>query len=283
MRPLIPRVRPGDILKGTRNLRNWLQTASVLNYLTHIRHGEYGGSEEAKKKLYTPSKDDEFIVTVNAWGMFGAYSRNKDVILLFRNCQPQKSPSSSPTASKKPIISTELGCTGVRHNPARKHKWEGDSGVRMNPTLFSQWFIRTNGKCLELDTWPRYAIHMWSSLHLNLCVIPSSIGNQSFGFHTYNGPAGPFEMHDNGSHSELLPLTQAFAHWYPRGITRMGGKYSFALTRPSGIVGPHLAEIPTMRWEIQELCSNPRVRARIKKDKGKDWSAFLQTYLVNDS
>ena len=68
MRPVIPKVRVGDILLGTKNLRNWLQTASLLNYVNQLGNQHYANS--TKGSLYLPSKKDRFVVAVNAWETF---------------------------------------------------------------------------------------------------------------------------------------------------------------------------------------------------------------------
>ena len=245
MRPLIPSVRPGDVLKGTRNLRHYLQTASTLNYVNDLSM-RMGGRSRSKSQLYHPSKDDEFMVTVNAWGTFGVYSARDDVVLLFVN-------PSMPS--------------GVSH--------QSRYPLRMDPTIFSKWFIRTPKKYVDLTTWPEAPYFMWASLHLNMSSVQSD--NAPI-FNIQNGASGPFHMGQCGNHyhrplqRELL--LKLIHQWTVRGATRPNSTWNRHL--PSGGSGPQLEEIPQMRREIQNICSNPRIAQQLKADANYVYEAFLQ-------
>lgn len=244
MRPVISRVRVGDVLKGTRNLRNWLQTAATLNYLNYILHC-YGPNDKAKECIYTPSKNDEFLVTVNAWGIFGVYNVNKNVVLVFVN--PNKAL--------------------LNESSLNKH-------IRMDSTIFSKWFIRTNLKYPDLTTWQQYPYYMWATLHLNMGSKDHAWKRPQLSI--LDGPEGPFKMYrrklgdwDKPALKELIKLNIS------RGITRP--KTVRALGRTAQ--GPKLEQVSEMREDIRVLCSNPRLRRKIKATKEINYQAFHLAYL----
>lgn len=247
MRPVIPRVRVGDVLKGTRNLRHWLQTAATLNYLNNLRHN-YGDSNKAKECIYTPSKNDEFLVTVNAWGVFGVYSVNKDVVLLFIN--------RSKEYHKR------------MHRP-----------LLMDPTIFSKWFIRTPRKCPDLETWPLFPYYMRACLHLNVSSMKHEMNTPQM--QIMNGPEGPFQMHSNQvggwEKASLKAFVQAST---PKGITRPGAWNWISAYMGHG---PRMEDLEPMRGEIMRLCSNPRLLQKIKSDKELYYGEFQKTYLTTNN
>ena len=241
MRPLIPRIQPGDILKGTRNLRNYLQTAATLNYLNDISHGLVP-TMKAKKGIYRPDKDEKFLVTVNAWGMFGACALNSDITLLF--CNP-KVPSRSPRARKDFVPM----CVGP---------------IRMDPTIFSKWFIKTSAKKTDLHQWSSYAYHMWVSLHLNMNSLG---GDGGLVLRTPDGPTGPFTLHNHnvGAYSRKT-LSTLVLQGVTRGITRPTAQSGRNM--PGDGCGPQLKDTLQMREEIDRLCTNPRISQKLKAEAG---------------
>ncbi len=242
MRPLIPRVRVGDILKGTRNLRNYLQTASTLNYVTSLIEKS---RKKAKESIFYPTKEERFLVTVNSWGMFGICSLDSNVVLLFSN---PAGPAKSSTQNKN-------------HSPSLI----AFGNKRMDPTIFSKWFIRTTEKRTDLREWSDYAYHMRVTLHLNLCSIGRDHGPT---FHAQPGASGPFCMsqQDYGMKTRQKS-TLLLQHWIVRGITRPSSHKSRAQLRsvPTGF-GPLLEETAQMRQEIESLCSNPRIAQKLKAE-----------------
>jgi len=249
VRPLIPRIRVGDVLKGTRNLRYYLQSASTLKYLQEIKHGA-GRARARRQNIYRPSKNDRFLVTVNAWGLFGVYSLDTELILLFGN----------PTIRPK---KTTRGPPGIgRIEPMMP-------AMRMNPTIFSQWFIRTHFKMTDLRDWHDSAYYMRASLHLNL----SNIRNDNIpSYYFQHGQGGIFDGHMNGEGWHRDTLRALGSEWAPRGATRMGaptGKNS-----PSGGFGPRLEEIEEMKREIFQLCTNPRIAQRLKAEENDIYQVY---------
>ncbi len=244
MRPLIPRVRVGDILKGTRNLRNYLQVASTLNYVTRLNE-KATSRKKIKEGIFRPTKEERFLVTVNSWGMFGVCSLDSDVVLLFSNPEQPSSPSNQSKAY--PLIS---------------------GSKRMDPTIFSKWFIRTTTRKINLREWSDYAYHMRSTLHLNLCSVGRDNGPT---FHAQPGASGPFDMskliYGMKTRNQSISLLQ---HWVTRGITRPSAyKSQGSRRRSSAGFGPLLEETAQMRQEIESLCSNPRIAQRLKAEVGR--------------
>ena len=134
MRPIVPKIRVGDVLLGTKNLRNWLQTASLLGYVRGL-----AGQPPYQSDLYIPAKSDRFVVAVNAWETFGVWGLDQDVVILF--CNPS-------------------------------HK-QPDYESAMTPALFAQWFIHTRGRHPDLLSWPDHAYHLWGSLQMNAISAPA--------------------------------------------------------------------------------------------------------------
>jgi hypothetical protein len=248
LRPLIPRVRIGDILLGTRNLRRYLQTAATLSYVKEVGAGVSAG--RARAVLYRPSKEDQFLVTVNAWEVFGAHGLNCPVTLLFAN----------PT-------------TG---GPAGRSV-AGNSS-RMNPTLFSKWFIRTPRRMVDLADWPAWACYMKMSLHLNL---GNSRDPNAPAFNYGSGCRSPFTTQRGKPPWTKNQLIAALEEWAPRGITRLAPARGGGKTMHRGGCGPLFDEIPAMQDEIRERCSNPRIARHLKAENNEYLSSdeFLKVLL----
>ncbi len=263
MRPLIPRVRPGDILKGTRNLRNYLSTASTLSYLhqisTSARH-----NRARKRQIYRPSKSEQFLVTVNVRGVFAVYAMSESVILFFANGREDATP--------KPFALSN-GLTVPRKKINYRFGNPESDLIRMDPTIFSQWFIRTPGKITNVRHWPSYAHYMWMALHLNMVSIVSA---EAPLFHIMEGPAGPFEMagHETPKMWTREALVGHFRRWVVRGVTRPNNPWHQQIA--GGTFGPQLKDIAGMRRTIQELCTNPRTAKTFQEEEGSAFKAFIQ-------
>ena len=190
MQPSIPKIRPGDVLLGTKHLRNWLRTAGTFQYLQCIREGGAAASK-ARGYLYTPAKTDTFLVTTNTSATFGVYGENKDLLLLFP-------------------VSPEVGTAK-------------DRGF-MNPVAFSQWFIRTGERRVDTTKWPLYAYYMWISLHLNM---NNAHTDRRPPFFSGKMPAGPFDSHRGSEKGKWTRESlQKFAtSWIARGVTRESFAY----------------------------------------------------------
>lgn len=253
MRPLIPRVRTGDVLKGTRNLRNYLQTAATLNYIHAYQHALalHSGPVRGRALTYAgsscqPTKEDRWLVVVNAEGVFGTYCLDYEAVLLFVN-------PISNRDTRKP------GKTGRKSRNLAKPP----SPDRMNPTIFSQWFIRTPKRMTNLRYWPNLAYFMWALLQLNLGSIR---GYPNIG-RIPDGSIGLFsaaQMELDWQQDKIMSKARV---WIPRGVTRPNADWQRRL--PEQGSGPCLEEIPRMQAQIQAAASNPRFIQHLKS-KNKD-------------
>ena len=138
MNAVVPKIRVGDVLLGTKNLRNYIRTCSQLRYLNHLSR-KRKGLHNIKTPLYTPNKQDKFIVAVNNNTRFAVWSSNQNVILFFGN-----SPSSPEEF--KPVMDREI---------------------------FAQWFLKTPGRNPNVSDWPIQAHFLWASIHKNAVMNPN--------------------------------------------------------------------------------------------------------------
>lgn len=80
MLPVVPKVRVGDVLFGTRHLRQWIHLSSQHHHIEAIDQGLPEG-----RKIVSPSKDCPFVVAVNGGRHFMAWSPFENLALLFVN------------------------------------------------------------------------------------------------------------------------------------------------------------------------------------------------------
>lgn len=247
MRPVIPRVRVGDILKGTRNLRHYLQTASTLNYINDLAQGMLVRRKKEDHHVYTPSKDEGFLVVTNAWGTFCAVSTSTNAGLLFRN----------------PVVDHHIRPLSMRGRP---------DVLYMDPTIFSQWFICTGEKQPDVRKWAEHAFYIWAAIQLNLT---NTMDLGALAVHVMSGAEGPFHLTKNGKGVKRDHVTSLVQAWAVRGNTRLSAPDRGRL--PNGGYGPRLAEIEEMKSTIKDLCRNPRVAQRLKSENQIAWQAIMGT------
>ena len=259
MRPLIPRVRVGDVLKGTKNLRNYLQTAATLDHISSLVPGLTGRkARPCHSRGYHPSKEDEFLVTVNARNIFGVWSNNNDVVLLFVN------PHKDKPRKRKPTV------FGLEPLPSRGRPSTVYLPNRMDPTIFSKWFIHTPKKYVDLTTWPSAPYYMWMSLHLNMSSAP---GKRQPLFCFPPGPSAPFSLYTNGRGWDRDQSIQLIREQVVQGVTRSSHPSNHL---PTEGFGPRLEETDNMRQKIAELCSNPRIEQQYTKEDSKAYKNWLR-------
>jgi hypothetical protein len=126
LKPLVPKIRVGDVLYGTKNLRNYLRVCSLVRYLKVLDRPR---SIRKPIEIYTPRKDDRFLVVVNTPELFCVWGENLDVMLRFSN--------------------------GSSEYPDKEN-------IRMNPTLFTRWFINTRERNPDVLKWPLHVYHTWA-------------------------------------------------------------------------------------------------------------------------
>ncbi len=186
MRPIVPKIRVGDVLFGTKNLRNWLQTSSLLSYVQAL-----AGRSSREGKLYIPTKKDRFVVAVNAWETFAVWGLDSDVIILFCNPGP------------------------------RRHTYQDKQEPAMTPALFAQWFIRTRGRCPDLRSWPNHAYYLWGSLHMNAVSVPG----KRLGYTIPSGLDSVFNYHEYNDHPKEV-VRERVVDTIGYGLTRRKAKRS---------------------------------------------------------
>jgi len=228
LKPVIQRVRVGDVLRGTRNLRNYLRVCSHLRCVKAMSVN-YPPSE-AKSFLYTPSKLDEFIVAANTHERFAVWSRNKNVCLVFVK-----------------------GAGGSSHS------------TQMSPEIFARWFIRTENRRPDISSWPNYAYCLWATLQMNTWRNPHT--PISFYGGTGSRENRPFAA-DTAISSVTVreAVTESVHQGVFRNLTRTKNnktpqpKYFTSMGAP----GPDLKDIPILRKELEIFYRDPRIVSKAK-------------------
>lgn len=244
MRPVIPKVRVGEVLHGTRNLRNWLRTSSMLEYFKKlsVRHMK---PSFAKEVIYTPSRGDEFIVCANARGSFCVWSPNRDVVLLFLN-------------------------------PLPKYQQSYGFQPAMDPSIFAKWFVRTNSRRPDLNSWPNYAYQLWAALHVGGIDLADGHLRFQFQFET----SLPFAIHQHLGGLDRATLKHLSYQAIREGIFR--GEQIRNHPSSGRAFGPSLEHIPDMRAKIQNLCADGRLLQKAKGQKGFEYEAFVANFMNNN-
>lgn len=253
MKPVVPKIRVGDVLHGTKNLRNYLRTCSLLQYLRELAGVDpFVGKAEASEIIYTPRKNDQFVVGANANGRFLVWEPNKQIVLFFYN----------------------------------GHRTAGDPEPpkSMDAQTFAKWFTRTEARYPDVTLWPTWAYYLWAAIQLNACR------NQeiSLPFHYRPGSGSapflaPFIIRHclpNGINSATIK--HAVHESIRQGTFRNEGRARARIFK--GLHhGPTLEDVRVMRDEIRRLASDPRVLSRTKKGsalKEKDLE-FLESVKQN--
>lgn len=243
MKPVVPKIRVGDVLLGTKNLRSYLRTCSLIRYFQVLDRRSFGPKTEAGSLLYTPNKQDPFVVMVNNHNRFAVWSPNKDVVLLFINPQ------------------------------------EGYGSIEeyMNPEIFAQWFLRSSGKNPDVRSWPLHAHYIWASLHMNAWRNRHS----PLKFHVRGAEPeeAPFVNHLSISPGsvERQTISEAVREAVTHGVFRNlpdSKKRVPHLFGGSGF-GPNLREVSQLRSKLETLMRNPRLVSKAKQEKGVDFSFLM--------
>lgn len=264
MNPVVPKIRVGDVLHGTKNLRSYLRTCSLVQYFKYMDR-RYAKPKDAKSLLYTPHKGDQFVVCVNNHDRFAAWSPNKDVVLLFVN----------PTGGRLP----STGLLSRMRAPA-------ESGPYMSPEIFPQWFIRTRGRNPDVKSWPKHAHYLWAALHMNAWRNPETSLQIHYGINKTEDI--PFQLHQyfggNAGGVDRSTLQHAVREAVQRGTFRnYPGKKQLKMGIRSpqvNVTGPCLEDLRGLRRQLDELMKNPRLMSKVKGEKEIDFS-FLKNLQKN--
>jgi len=255
--PVVPKVRVGDVLYATRNLRNWLRTASLSVSVTQ----RDDGVRARKGIIYSPSKKDKYVVCINAGLVFSVFLPDRDMVLFFVNAVPQTRTSKSSSDPHLVFPSLEK----------LKKCWRTEN--RMSPAIFSTWFVRSSERIPDLRTWPDYAYAAWAALQMNassldgdyrLCIqIPK--GHE----HLFLPHMGTQSLGNFGSGERMRdrPTIRAcIQHAIKYGMTRhrhQNSNFRAGRGEPSG---PRVEDIKEFRKIVQDSLRNPRTRKRLEDE-----------------
>jgi hypothetical protein len=287
-------------LYATRNLRNWLQTASLLHSAKHVREG--GSLKGSKGIIYTPNKKDRYTVCVNAGLVFAVFVAEKELILFFVNSPDRERekkivrkgggvyPNPFPGVGRNPSHGIGLkrkgpataaprpAPTGFALPPSRIEAPPVDTSRtdRMTPALFSTWFVRTDEKMPDLRQWPDWAYATWVSLQMNAISVNGDFRlavqiqrNQEYLFYPHlraDGQGlGNFgtgkRMKDRGT------MRTCLHHAIKVGMTREKHQTShFHAMMMGRSSGPHIEEIDIFRKGVQECVRNPRTKKSLEAE-----------------
>jgi len=253
MKPVVQKIRVGDVLLGTKNLRNYLRTCSMLRYFRALdrKHGPKG---DPKSLLYTPNKQDQFIVSVDNHGRFAVWGPNKNVVLLFVNRSQ----------------------AGIEHYSLSKD-------ITMDSNIFAQWFVRTQGRKPAVKAWPAHAHYLWASIHMNAWRNPKT-QLRMHSCRTEHTEDGPFEF-ANGlgvDNCDRQTIALAVRESVMRGVFRNfpnNKERTPQLFSDEGF-GPRLQDLPNLRLTLESMMGNPRLVSKAKQDKKIDF-AFLMNVQKN--
>ena len=222
----MPKIRVGEVLRGTRNLRHWLRTASILRNVESLHRNGMGFLDPGfGKNLYTPQKDDSFIVAANTPFHFCVWSPRQNVSLVFIN------PSG---------------------------RYEKEVTPYMSPALFATWFVRTNEYNLDLTKWPHFAYYIWALVQMNALALP----NQPYALNLGKTHNTPFTLQMDVNNAEMRNAVAGFAlqagrwgrlrpnalrNWHSR---RYGVDYAGH--------GLRIQQVHSMQMSIREYLSHAR-------------------------
>jgi hypothetical protein len=290
-------------LYATRNLRNWLQTASLTYSVKYIRDG--GTLKASKGVIYTPNKKDNYVVCTNAGLVFAVFVPEREMLLAFVNADPKvqregiqlrglhNSVLAAPMATSDGIHkSPRVAATHADPPAKKKKKRDEQSNIRMSPALFSTWFIRSNEKMPDMREWPDYAYGTWVSLQMNAVSIDGdyrlSISIPRHYEHLFNSQLrvgglsnylGNFgdgkRMKDRGT------VRSSLLHAIKTGMTRERVQSRHFRTIMGGHAsGPRMEDMPQFRKSIQGWTKNPRTRKKLEielPDDGKSIQEILDS------
>jgi hypothetical protein len=250
MKPVVQKVRVGDVLHGTKNLRSYLRTCSMVRYF-QLLDRRYGPKGEPTSLIYTPNKQDQFIVLANNHGRFAVWGSNQNVVLLFVNA-----------------------AEGYMSRGERK---------RMDSNIFAQWFVRTQSRSPAVKKWPVFAHYLWASIHMN--AWRNHEQQLQARFSTGENPEDlPFLLAESmGVDSvDRATIAHAVRESVTRGVFRNlpNSKKSTPQLCGGGGFGPSLDELPHFRSKLESLMRNPRLVSKAKTHKELDF-AFLMNVKEN--
>ena len=229
MAPVIPKVRPGDVLKSTRHLRRWLRAHSLRRYFQNKRMRF--NDRILAKNIYIPSKEDRLVVAVNNANTFVVWgaNTNQPFLLFFVN---------NPGSPVDPVY--------------------------LAPSNFATWFLRTTEKMADLVEWPQYAYVSWAQLHIGSELHPKFRRNSTPWM--FQDPFGLPEMllRESPHRQDRMQVKQRAAEFIRLGLCRP----AFMNCHPYWRVGygPRLEDIELWEEYIQQQTRNKRTMEQMKAE-----------------
>lgn len=244
MLPVIPKVRVGEVLHGTRHLRSWLQISSVLAYFENISlNSAFKPLKHVKDLIHCPSKKDRYVVAVNQGHVFAVWGVDKPLVLTFQNYKD--------SANTNRAYRTDISKSGpfkwstVPPEPPKKCQ------QHMSPEIFAHWFIRCNDYLPDLKQWPEYAVRIWAAFQMRGAFANLSRLSVSGTI----GTSAPFRMPgmntdiDKPSLFGILPNYLSDASLYRKRGTTLFTKHRF---HPKLINGPRIGDVEARRSALQQ-------------------------------
>jgi hypothetical protein len=233
----------GDVLHGTKNLRRYVRTCSLLRYLKVLDTGRSNKGNRTDL-LYTPNKEDKFVVALNRDGDFCVWGTNKHLVLAFMN---------------------------------NNGKMKG-----MSPSIFARWFVRTQDRVPDLKEWPLYARYIWGAGQLGARYNVETrlpFHSQQVGRTPLEEIPFQYSLH-NPRNTDSATIRHAVEEAVisgrfrgdPEGASRGKGKKRGVSVLSSCPSGPDLSMLPTITREVETLLRNPRLVTAAKREDGIDFS-----------
>ena len=272
MLPVVPKVRVGDILYATRNLRNWLQTASLMYSVKHIRNG--GSPRSSKSVIYTPKREDKYVVCVNAGLVFAVFVPGQELVLFFINTTGDRTRKGATRAIARAVETV-----------AKKKKVGRERDDRMSPSLFSTWFVRSNERMPDLRQWPDHPYAAWASLQMNAISVNGdyrltiALPRQYDSiFYPNMGGLGNFgagkRSKDRGTVRSCLQYAIKI------GMTREDYQTGYFSTTMMGhAFGPRMSDIEGFRKDLRRWTKNPRTKKSLETGLSEHGAATLKYVL----
>lgn len=245
MKPVVPKVRVGEVLRGTRNLRNYLRLCSLFRYLEKIPEAPKKVRERLAKEIYSPRRDDNFLVTANNLGRFCVWDERTGIVVYFQN----------------PVL---IG--GAVQDPI------------LDKRLFANWFSRTERMVPDLNKWQGVPLYLWASLHMNALgniqkALPIPYHHPLFvpvpGGHVQANL--PFLLAQSLPTVQRTQIKQAVKEAIATGGFRGRSPNGKSIPIMGGHrIGPDIEHIPGLREAVVKLARNPRSLSKATRDLGED-------------
>ena len=275
MLPVVPKVRVGDVLYATRNLRNWLQTASLMYSVKHVHDG--GSLRGSKSVIYAPKRKDRYVVCVNAGLVFAVFVPERELTLFFVNTVDSRAGKEALKKQLGFVPSVHYAQPGASRpapgaNYQKKKKSKRDTGTRMSPSLFSTWFVRSDERIPDLRQWPDQSYAAWVSLQMNAISVNGEYGlavsiPRQYDSLFYRNMGGLGNFGSGKRSKDRSTVRTCLQYAIKVGMTREDHQTGHFSTMMMGrSFGPCMEDIDKFRKDIQKWVKNPRIRKNLEAE-----------------